>query len=261
MARSPTLSTLALGVAAFAAAMLIAPRRAPVTESGVAPPGRRKQLKTRALEAGARVFQATPPLDGFDIYLVGFHPMKDDPHHQMEAHHFCRQVNQDFMQCVLFDGNTAEANLTGIEYIISERLFETLPGEERRFWHPHNGEIISGQLIAPNIPEAAERALMSEKMNSYGKTWHLWDTGGPGRQGKELPTGEPMLAWSFNREGEAIPDMIKARDLRMGVSTELRRRAREALVALAHAQEGVDTLKGRFPRPTVDLPGVRDKRG
>jgi hypothetical protein len=40
-----------------------------------------------------------------------------------------------------FDGNTRNANLTGIEYIISERLFEQLPRDERPYWHPHNGAI------------------------------------------------------------------------------------------------------------------------
>ena len=71
-----------------------------------------------------------------DIYLVGFHPLKDDPAHQFEAHHFCRPVNEDFMQCTLYDGNTPDANLNGIEYIISEPLFERLPEHERQYWHP-----------------------------------------------------------------------------------------------------------------------------
>jgi hypothetical protein len=44
------------------------------------------------------------------------------------------------------------------------------------------------------------------------------------------------------------------------VNTELRRRAREALVSIAHPQEGVDALKGRFDRPTSDVAGVVDKR-
>lgn len=155
--------------------------------------------------------------------------MKDAPDHQLEAHHFCRQVNEDFMQCVLFDGNTRGANLTGIEYIISERLFETFPQQERRFWHPHNGEILSGQLMASGLPEAAETSLMRGKMNSYGKTWHLWRTGGIGFEADALPLGEPGLAWSFNRDGEADPCLLQARDKRMQLSTEQPRRGPRAL--------------------------------
>jgi hypothetical protein len=48
--------------------------------------------------------------------------MKDAPAEQVTSHHHCNQVNEDFAQCVLFDGNTRNANLHGIEYIISEKL-------------------------------------------------------------------------------------------------------------------------------------------
>ena len=167
-----------------------------------APPGDDKTAKTRALELGAKALQGNAPLGPMDVYLVGFHPMKEQPQHQMEAHHFCHQVNQDFAQCALFDGNGRNANLNGIEYIISEKLFETLPAEERQYWHPHNAEILSGQLVAPGIPAVAEKALMKDKMNSYGKTWHVWNTGTMGAAGDKLPLGPAMLAWSFNRDGK-----------------------------------------------------------
>jgi hypothetical protein len=182
--------------------------------------------------------------------------MKDAPDHQMEAHHFCRQVNEDFAQCALFDGNTRESNLNGIEYIISERTFETLPPEERRFWHPHNYEILSGQLVAPGIPEAAEKELMRQKMNSYGKTWHVWST----HQGDKLPMGEAMLAWSFNRDGEADPALEQKRNRTMGIDSMAKRRERQDLVQLAKPQEGVDDLKGKFGRPAREIPGVRGKK-
>jgi len=43
------------------------------------PPGADKTTKTRALEAGARLLQGNSPLGPMDVYLVGFHPMKDTP--------------------------------------------------------------------------------------------------------------------------------------------------------------------------------------
>jgi hypothetical protein len=224
-------------------------------EPSVHPPGREETLKTDALELGAKVLQKDSPLDPMDVYLVGFHPMKQDPSHQMEAHHFCRQVNQDFAQCVLFDGNTRAANLNGIEYIISERLFETLPEKERQYWHPHNGEILSGQLVAPGIPSVAEKELMKGKMNSYGKTWHVWSTD----QGDKLPLGEPVLAWSFNRFGEAKPGLVENRDQKLGIDSAEKRRERQELVNIAKPQAGVDALKGRFQGATEDIPGVVDK--
>lgn len=226
----------------------------------VSPQGTAESTKTKVLEAGAAALQSSAPLGGMDVYLVGFHPMKNDPSHQMEAHHFCRQVNEDFAQCVLFDGNTANANLTGVEYIISERIFERLPRQERQYWHPHNGEILSGQLVAPNLPNLAEHELMKSKINSYGKTWHTWQSENGTQAGDRMPYGPPMLAWSFNRDGEAQPGLVETRDREMNISTMERRRARQDLVSTARPQEGVDTLKGKFPRPTQDIPGVMDKR-
>jgi hypothetical protein len=230
------------------------------TKPQVAPPGESKTASTRALETGARMLQRTAPLSGFDMALNGFHPMKDAPGEQVEAHHLCRQVNEDFAQCILFDGNTANANLNGIEYIISAKQFATLAEDERRFWHPHNGEILSGQLIAPGIPEAAEHALMKKKMNSYGKTWHVWNTGANGKPGDALPLGPAMLAWSFSRDGELLPLLQEERDTRMKVHSAEKRKARKDLQPLAKPQAGVDDLKGRFERPTHDIPGVSDAR-
>lgn len=222
-------------------------------------PGDPKTATTMVLETGAKVLQSNTPLHPFDVYLVGFHPLKDHPEHQVEAHHYCHQMNEDFAQCTLFSNNGKDALLNGVEYIISEKLFSTLPAQERAFWHPHNAEILTGQLVAPGIPAAAEKALMRKKMNSYGKTWHVWNTGHEGGAPDPLPLGPPMLAWSFNRDGEALHALIDKRDRRFGVNTAIIRRQRAELLPLARPQEGVDDLKGKFARPTRDIPGVVNK--
>ena len=250
-----TLRSFALAIAAI---VLASCTGSGATGPASQPAGEAPTAKTSVLEAGATALQRDAPPDALDIYLVGFHPIKKNPHHQTEAHHFCRQVNQDFAQCALFDGNTAQANLTGIEYIISERLFATLPRAEKQYWHPHNGEILSGQLVAPGLPAAAEKELMRDKMNSYGKTWHTWNTSHGGVAGDPLPLGEPVLAWSFNRFGEANPMLVADRDQRMGIDTEQLSNSREDLLPFAHPQAGVDVLKGKFGRPTRPIPGVVD---
>ena len=53
--------------------------------------------------------------------------------------------------------------------------------------------------------EIAEKEVMGGKMNSYGKTWHVCPTD----QGQKLPLGEPVLAWSFNRDGEAKAGLVE----------------------------------------------------
>lgn len=222
--------------------------------------GESKSAKVKTLKDSAKMLQRNFPVKGFDIYLVGFHPMKDHPEMELEAHHYCHQMNQDFAQCVLFDGNTKDAKMNGVEYIISEKIFESLPEVEKKYWHPHNGEILSGQLVAPSIPKAAEKALMKSKMNSYGKTWHVWNTGHAGQTPDELPLGEPMLAWSFNRDGEDMPGLVEKRDEKMGLDTAQIRKDRADMQRLAKPQSGVDDLKGKFGRPTQDIAGVVDKK-
>ena len=222
------------------------------------PAGQPTSGTTKTLEAGARALQTIAPLRQMTVYLVGFHPMKGDPAHQMEAHHFCNQVNEDFAQCVLFDGNTKDANLDGIEYIISEKLYRALPADEQQYWHPHNYEVLSGQLVAPGIPEPAEHELMKRKVNSYGKTWHTWNSAPFGGTGDKLPLGPPMLAWSFNHDGEAKPGLVEQRDRALHIDSGAKRRQRGDLAPLAHPQNGVDALRAQFPRSDGAPAGVED---
>jgi hypothetical protein len=229
-------------------------------ESPVTPAGDDRSAWRRTLEAGAAVLQDMTPLKDFDIYVAGLHCARHEPSMQMEAHHYCRQVNQDLIQCVLFDGNTKDANLIGIEYIVSARLFESLPTDEQRFWHPHNYEILSGQLVAPGLPEAAEHAFLAQLMNSYGKTWHTWHTGRhDGDPGDRLPLGEPMLMWSFNRDGEADESLRKDFQCALGHDETAKRGRRQDLRDRARPQRGVDTMAGEFAG-TTPIAGVTDRR-
>lgn len=238
-AGAPLALAMALGL------LLAMPAFAQGGASPTHPPGAEKTAKTRALESGAKLLQDASPVGRLDMHLVGFHPMKDDPSHQMEAHHFCRQVNQEFAQCALFDSPQPDANLVGIEYIISERLYATLPAAEKQYWHPHNYEILSGQLVAPGIPGAVEKTLMRDKMNSYGKTWQVWNTASTAGPGDRLPLGPPRLGWSFNQDGEIDPALLAGRDERLKIDTAKVRRNRADLRPLAHPQEGTDALRKR----------------
>ena len=100
-------------------------RRSPVRQAG-----EDKGVWLATLEQGANALQSTAPLKGFDVYVVGFHCAKDEPDFQMEAHHYCRVVNDDLLQCVLFDGNTKDANLIGVEYIVSQGCSTRCPSRK-----------------------------------------------------------------------------------------------------------------------------------
>jgi hypothetical protein len=192
------------------------------TGSPVAVPGADTTARSRVLDAGAAVLQDKQPLDAINSYLDGFHFYSGNMQGQMEAHHYCAMLNEDVTQCVIYDGNTGQAKLMGVEYIISRKLFDTLAADEKHLWHSHVHEVRSGQLIAPGIPEAAEHELMRKIAGTYGKTWHTWHTD----QQHALPLGPPMLMMGFTKDGQADEAMVADRDRRFGVSSMENRRRR-----------------------------------
>jgi hypothetical protein len=196
------------------------------TESNVSPPGREESSETRILEAGANVLQDKAPLRELNAYLDGFHFYSGRMEMQMEAHHYCGHVNEDVIQCVIFDGNGGDAKIMGVEYIITRALFVKLPKQEKHLWHSHVHEVRSGQLIAPGIPEAAEHELMEKIAGTYGKTWHTWHTD----RKDALPLGTPMLMMGFTADGQANEQMVADRDRRFGVSSADKRAQRADIV-------------------------------
>lgn len=197
------------------------------TPSNVETPGDEKTSKDRLLETGADILQNKSPLRSFDTYLDGFHFYNGNPGAQMEAHHYVQQLNEDMYQAIIFDGNGKDAKIMGIEYIISESLFRTLPAEEKKLWHSHQYEVKSGTLIAPGIPQAVEHELMKKLVSTYGKTIHTWHTD----QERSLPVGSPMIMMGFTKDGQLHPHLIEERDKRFGVSTSKIRKARADIIA------------------------------
>lgn len=192
------------------------------TESQVAAPGDEKSTKSKALEVGADILQDKGPLKKINAYLDGFHFYNGNINAQMEAHHYVSQLNENVHQAIIYDGNTEDAKIMGVEYIISERLFKTLDEEEKKLWHSHHYEVKSGELIAPGLPELAEHELMEKLVSTYGKTIHTWHTD----QQRDLPVGSPMIMMGFTKDGQLRPELIAERDKRFDISTSDKRRSR-----------------------------------
>jgi len=183
--------------------------------SDVNVPGGAKDTKSHMLDTGADILQSKRPIDAMSAYLNGFHFYADDMNRQVEAHHFCTHLTEDFHQCVIFDSNEKNARLIGIEYIVSERIFLSLPEEEKKLWHSHAYEVKSGELIAPGVPDVAEHALMQDLVSTYGKTWHTWQID----RGHSLPLGIPQLMMGFTGDGQVDDKLLQLRDERMKLST------------------------------------------
>lgn len=151
---------------------------------------------------------AAGPLGAIHAHVCGFHFYSGDMQRALQVHHYCSHLNPDVFQCVIYDSDRADARLIGIEYIISEKLFAGLPADEKQLWHSHRYEVMSGLLTAPGLAVGPERELMQELVNTYGKTWHLWQVD----RGDTVPLGLPKLMMGFTADGQAGASMVADRD-------------------------------------------------
>jgi hypothetical protein len=186
-------------------------------------------------EAGAKLLQGESPLSAIDEHVCGLHFYSGDISRQVIAQHYCSHVSRDVRQCVIYDSDERHARLVGIEYIISARLFEELPPEEKRLWHSHVYEVKSGQLIAPQIPEAAEMEVMKGLVGTYGKTWYTWQVD----RSDKVPLGIPQLMMAFTADLQVHPELLAECDAEYGVFSDEKRRSRADIVSPA-IQPGAD---------------------
>ncbi|KAG9252055.1 uncharacterized protein F5Z01DRAFT_682846 [Emericellopsis atlantica] len=188
----------------------------PVTNDAAGQP---MSTHNKVLTTGAAATQDFAPLKNVCAHLNAFHAYANEPSRFVEANHYCAHLNDEVRQCLLYDSDGPKARLIGIEYMVTEALYETLPPEERRLWHSHVYEVKSGMLIMPNrvVPEGvwriAENDEMEQVVKLYGKVYHLWQTD----KGHRLPLGEPQLMTSFTADGQFdFEKHVGERDKRFG---------------------------------------------
>ena len=228
-------------------------------EQGRPVAGSAKSTESKMLGMGAEILQNKGPISAINMYLNGFHFYADDMGRQIEAHHYCHHLNEDFFQCVIYDGNKADARLIGIEYIVSERIFKSLPEDEKRLWHSHRHETTSGELVMPGIPETVEHTAMGTLDSTYGKTWHTWQID----RNAALPLGIPRLMMGFTDYGQIKEDMVQIRDKELGISTVKQRKAREDLAKSAPAVlPGANGWQsGQSPQLELNSVPLKNRRG
>jgi len=107
----------------------------------------------------------------------------------------------------------------------------------------------------PGIPEAIETTAMRTLANTYGKTWHMWQID----RGDTLPLGIPQLMMGFTRDGQLAPNVIAARDSRLGVSMQNKRQAR-AEIPVPQPAAGANAWEaGQTPQTTLHTVPVKNR--
>jgi Protein of unknown function (DUF1264) len=120
---------------------------------------------------------AAKPVDGYNLpqgHLNAVRHNFDDP--SLRVEHFCKPHDRVMMVCQLYDSNSANATLIGIEYIITQEQYDSLPNREKPYWHAHREEL-SPQRADPRMPELSPeqaQAEMAKLHPTWGKVIITW---------------------------------------------------------------------------------------
>ncbi len=124
------------------------------------------------------------------LAFAGVHLLKEIPERSAVAYHFCKPLNEDISQCVLYDGTGPDARLIGIEYLVSDAVYQKMPSEEKAYWHDHKYEVDAGLLRSLTQSGDEEKATLAKVRTLHGKIYHTWVSG------QAYPRGPARLFWS-----------------------------------------------------------------
>jgi hypothetical protein len=128
------------------------------------------------------------------LAFAGVHLRKDRPEESRVAYHFCKPVNGDVSQCILYDGLGPDARLIGIEYLVTDEIHRRMPPEEQAYWHDHKFEVDAGLLRSLTQSGTEEAATLAKVRTLWGKVYHTWVSG------PDYPQGPARLFWSVTGE-------------------------------------------------------------
>jgi len=184
---------------------------------------------------------AMPPVDSVHLHFCGIHVAKNNPNFQIVTEHYCGHAGEDMHQCLLYESAEKNARLLGVEYIIADAMYRTLPDTEKRYWHPHTYEVLAGGLVGPELAAEEEMKFMKFLLTTWGKTWHTWpDPSTP------VPMGEPLLMWSLMADDQVDQEVLAKRDERLRVSAADLRRLRTREI-------GCEAPEVPFPKTVDDI--------
>ncbi|KAF9589175.1 hypothetical protein IFM89_019491 [Coptis chinensis] len=187
---------------------------APTSEQ---PPGQAMSMSQHVIDKGGQMLQSLKPIKQMQQHVCTFALYSHDMSRQIETHNYVTRINQDFLQCAVYDSDGPNAHLIGVEYILSDRIFEDLPVDEQKLWHSHAYEIKAGLWVNPGVPEMVQKTELNNLTRTYGKFWCTWQTD----RGDPLPLGAPALMVSPQgvNLGMVKPDLVKKRDDKYGIDS------------------------------------------
>lgn len=80
---------------------------------GKEPMGDPTKTTTAMLDKGTAMMQSMKPIRQMSLHVCSFACYSHDPGRQIEVHIYGQRVNQDFLQCAVYDSNSSKAHLIG----------------------------------------------------------------------------------------------------------------------------------------------------
>jgi hypothetical protein len=99
----------------------------------------------------------------------------DDP--TLRVWHFCKPNDKIMMVCQLYDSNSPNATLIGVEYMITADAYRNIPDRDKPNWHYHKEEFAPNRADPklPMLSEQQQNATMKTLAESYGKILITWN--------------------------------------------------------------------------------------
>jgi hypothetical protein len=108
--------------------------------------------------------------------LTAIRHVFDDP--TLRVWHFCKPNDKIMMVCQLYDSNSPNATLIGVEYMITTDAYnKNLPDREKPNWHYHKEEFAPNRAN-PKLPQLSEQQqndTLKKLAESYGKVIITWN--------------------------------------------------------------------------------------
>lgn len=81
------------------------------------------------------------------------------------------------MVCQLYDSNTPNATLIGVEYMIDAKTYGSIPDRDKPNWHYHKEEFspMRANPIFPLLNDTQQEEWLNKMSNSYGKVIPNWN--------------------------------------------------------------------------------------
>lgn len=109
-------------------------------------------------------------------------------HAKERAHHWCKNISKDLIECQLYESDAANARLVGVETVVPSDVYKTFSASEQSMWHYHRTEIPKVNAAMPDLSKAEADKVTASLLETYGKIYILWDP-----KTTANPVGQPSV--------------------------------------------------------------------